>query len=159
MPLKPLGKPPYLLPDEIENDDLLEIVDKPYIVPAEKTKWGKERGKAQVKILRNDMVRTWSLNNSTWDRLIQDFGEDPEQWVHKKVKVKKELRNISGVDKEVMFGRPYQEPQQKLEPPVPEATPKPSSLKVKNDLLEKISQLSPEYKAQLLQILLNEETP
>ena len=31
-----------------------------------------------------------------------------------KVKIKKEVRNISGVDRTVLFGSPYDEPQQKL---------------------------------------------
>lgn len=116
MPLKPLGKPPYLLPDEVEQDDVVEIIDKPYIVPAEKSKWGKERGKAQVKILRNNNIRTWTMNNTTWDRLIGAFGEDPDLWLNKKVKIRKEVRNVSGVDKDVLFGAPHHEPQQKLDP-------------------------------------------
>lgn len=150
MPLKPLGKPPYLLPDEIEQDDIVEIVEKPYIVPAEKTKWGKERGKAQVQIIRTGEMRTWTMNNTTWDQLIAAFGEDPEQWLHKKVKIRKETRNVSGVDKEVLYGKPYREPQQKLEQ---QSSPEPSKPLVKNELLESIAKLSPEYKQQLLEIL------
>ena len=157
MPLKPLGKPPYLLPDEIEQDDIVEIIEKPYIVPAEKTKWGKERGKAQVKIIRNGNVRTWTMNNTTWDRLIADFGEDPDQWLHKKVKIKKEVRNVSGVDKEVLYGKPYYEPQQKIDVPAAPAKPKPEKPLVKNDLIETIKALSPEYKQQLLEILQKKE--
>src|SRR3989337_237023 len=99
MPLKTLGKPPYLLPNEIEQDDVLEIIEKPYIVPAEKTKWGKERGKAVIKIIRNGIIRTWTMNNTTWDKLIQVFGEDPGFWLNKKVQINKEVRNISGVAK------------------------------------------------------------
>ena len=152
MPLKPLGKPPYLLPDEIENSDIVEIVEKPYIVPAEKTKWGKERGKAQVKIIRTGEVRTWTMNNTTWDKLIQAFGEDPDQWLHKKVQIRKEMRNVSGVDKPVLYGKPYCEPQQQLETQNQSTTQTPKPL-VKNDLLEAISKLSPEYKQQLLEIL------
>jgi len=121
MPLKPLGRPPYLLPQEIEQDDVVEIIEKPWIVPAEKTKWGKERGKAVVKVLRTGLIRTWTMNNTTWDKLIQAFGEDPGFWLNKKVQVKKEIRNVSGVDKEVLFGKPYHEPQQKLSPNSPES--------------------------------------
>jgi len=114
MPLKTLGKPPYLLPGEIEQDDIVEIVEQPYIVPAEKSKWQKERGKAVVKILRSGLIRTWTMNNTTWDKLVQAFGEDPGFWLGKKVQIKKEVRNVSGVDKEVLFGKPYREPQQQL---------------------------------------------
>jgi len=105
-----------LLPDEIEQDDLVEIIEKPYIVPAEKTKWQKARGKAVVKVLRTGAIRTWTMNNTTWDLLVKAFGEDEGLWLNKKVQVKKEIRNISGVDKEVLFGKPYKEPQQQLKP-------------------------------------------
>jgi len=121
MPLKPLGRPPYLLPTEIEQDDVVEIIEKPWIVPAEKTKWGKERGKAVVKVLRTSLIRTWTMNNTTWDKLIQAFGEDPDFWLNKKVLIKKEIRNVSGVDKEVLFGKPHHEPQQKLGSNSPES--------------------------------------
>jgi len=116
MALKRLGKPPYLIPEEVEQDDLLEIIDRPYVVPAEKSKWGRERGKAQVKILRTGEIRTWSLNTSTWDLLLDAFSEDPGMWLNKKVQVRKEMRNVNGVDKTVLFGKPYHEPQQQLNP-------------------------------------------
>ena len=145
MPLKPLGRPPYLLPDEIEQDDVVEIIEKPYIVPAEKTKWGKERGKAQIKILRNGQVRTWTMNNTTWDKLIQAFGENPDYWMNKKVQIKKEIRNISGVDKEVLFGKPYKEPQKKLDTS-PEDT----------ELIARVKKLPPEAKETLLEALKEE---
>lgn len=116
MPLKPLGMPPYLLADEVEQDDIVEIVEKPYIVPADKTKWGRERGKAVVKLARTGALRTWTMNVTTWDKLLETFGEDPGQWLNKKVQIKKETRNVNGVDKTVLFGRPYHEPQQELKP-------------------------------------------
>lgn len=117
MPLKKLGAPPYLLPDEVENNDLLEIIDRPYVVPAEKTKWGKERGKVTVQLVRTGDIRRWTLNATTWDRLIDAFGEDPDHWLNKKVKIKKEERTISGVAKTVLFGVAYKEPQQNLDQP------------------------------------------
>jgi len=125
MPLKKLGRPQYLIASEIENDDVLEIIEKPWVVPAEKTKWGRDRGKTVVKVLRNGLVRTWSLNNTTWDKLVEEFGDDPGLWLNKKVVVKKELRTISGVEKELLFGKPYHEPQQQLPSEPSAAAPKP----------------------------------
>jgi hypothetical protein len=141
MPLKKLGAPPYLLPDEVENNDLLEVVDKPFIVPAEKTKWGRERGKCTVRILRTGEVRRWTLNATTWDRLIDAFGEDAELWIGKKIKVKKESRSISGVAKSVLFGVAYREPQQTLSEPKPQAS---ASSKLT---------LTPEQKIELTQLI------
>jgi hypothetical protein len=140
MPLKKLGAPPYLLPDEVENNDLVEVVDKPFIVPAEKTKWGRERGKCTVRILRTGEVRRWTLNATTWDRLIDAFGEDADLWIGKKIKIKKESRSISGVAKSVLFGVAYREPQQKLDPQAS------ASSKVKLTL-------TPEQKAELTQLI------
>lgn len=150
MPLKPLGKPPYLLPQEIEQDDIVEIIEKPYIVPADKTKWGKERGKAVIKIIRNDLLRTWTMNNTTFDRLLQAFGEDPGFWLSKKVQIRKEIRNVSGVDKEVLFGKPYKEPQQQLSSDPEPSAPKPQ---VDNTLAQEIAKMTPEEKQRLLEML------
>ncbi len=161
MPLKPLGRPAYLLPIEIEQDDVVEIIEKPWIVEAEKTKFGKERGKTVVKILRTGAIRTWTMNNTTWDKLIQAFGEDPGQWLNKKVQIKKEVRNVSGVDKDVLFGRPYCEPQQQLgsepsfnpnlhgaKPLVQTAAPT-----VEEALSLQLGKMSPEEKQRLLEML------
>ena len=145
MPLKPLGRPAYLLPTEIEQDDVVEIIEKPWIVEAEKTKFGKERGKTVIKILRTGAIRTWTMNNTTWDKLIQAFGEDPGQWLNKKVQIKKEVRNVSGVDKDVLFGRPYREPQQQLDPQVPED--------VDAQVLTRVKAMTPEQKAALMKDL------
>jgi len=144
MPLKPLGRPPYLLPDEVENDDVLEIIEKPYIVPAEKTKWGKERGKAVVKVLRTGTIRTWTMNNTTWDKLIQAYGEDAGQWLNKKVQIRKEARNVNGVDKTVLYGKPYHEPQQQLDP---------QPLSLDAETLAKLKALAPDEKQALLKAL------
>ena len=148
MPLKPLGRPAYLLPTEIEQDDVVEIVEKPWIVEAEKTKFGKERGKAIIKILRTGAIRTWTMNNTTWDKLIQAFGEDPGQWLNKKVQIKKEVRNVSGVDKEVLFGRPYHEPQQQFP-----AEPFNPNLYGAKPLPIDVAKLTPEQKQALLKAL------
>lgn len=145
MPLKPLGKPFYLLPDEVQQDDVLEILDKPYIVPAEMTKWNKERAKVQVKIIRTEAIRTWNMNNTTFDKLLIAFGEDPGLWLGKKVQVKKETRNINGVDKVVLFGKPYVQPQQQLGT---ELTT--SNMGLANALVQQIRQLTPEEKQYLL---------
>lgn len=149
MPLKPLGRPFYLLPDEVQQDDVLEIMDKPYIVPAEMTKWNKERAKVQVKIIRTELIRTWNMNNTTFDKLLDAFGEDPGLWLGKKVQVKKETRNINGVDKVVLFGKPYVQPQQQLSSE--QTAPAPAN--VDEALMQQIKQLAPEEKQRLLQSL------
>ena len=145
MPLKPLGMPPYLLANEVEQDDIVEIVEKPYIVAADKTKWGRERGKAVVKLASTGAIRTWTMNVTTWDKLLETFGEEPGQWLNKKVQIKKEVRNVSGVDKEVLFGKPHREPQQQFP-----AEPFNPNLYGAKPLPIDVTKLTPEQKAALL---------
>jgi len=117
MPLKTLGKPPYLLPKDVANDDLVEIVEKPYMLEAEETKWKKPKGVVTVQ-LPNKNIRRWFTNVTTWDALVRAYGEDEAIWVGKKIKVRKETRTISGEEKEVLFGKPYMEPQQQIGAPI-----------------------------------------
>jgi len=143
VPLEKLGAPPFLVAAELENDDLLEIVSEPYIVSAEKSKFGRRRGRARVKIVRTGEERRWTMNYTTWDRLVDAFGTNEAMWIGKKVKVRKEVQNVSGVDKDVIFGFPYKEPQQALDD-------KPLA---ETEIADKIKGLTPESKKALLQTL------
>lgn len=44
-----MGKPPFLTPHQVQNDDLLEVVEEPYVKAAEDSKFGRERGYAAVR--------------------------------------------------------------------------------------------------------------
>lgn len=147
MPLEKLGAPPFLTPEDVENNDLLEIVSEPYIVSAEKSKFGRRRGRANVRILRTGEECRWTMNTTTWDRLVDGFGTDAKLWIGKKVKVRKETRNVSGVDKEVVFGKPYKEPQQSLESK-PSASPS-----IEQRIADKLSVLDVNAKKALLETL------
>lgn len=108
-----LVRPPFISPNEVENDMLLTVVREPYIVPAEKTRWGNARGRVVVQ-LPNSEQRRWTMNTTTWDRLIDDFGAEPSAWLNKKIRVKKEQQTVTGELKTVVYGLPYHEPQQPL---------------------------------------------
>lgn len=105
MALRKLSQDPYLNVDEVESGVELTVVGKPYIVPAEETKWGKPRGRAVVK-LPNGERRTWTMNNTTWDRCVSVFGVDPEKWVGKKVKLDVQMMSVRGEPRKVLFGVP-----------------------------------------------------
>ena len=113
MTLKKLGKPPYLRAEEVKDGDVVEIVEEPYIVPAEQTKWGRSRGQAIVK-LTNRELRTWPMNTTTWDCLFNAFGSVASKWIGKRVVINRVTQNISGKNRLVLFGEPYSDPQQTL---------------------------------------------
>lgn len=113
MPLKKLGAPPFVSVNEVENDDVVTVVSEPYIVSAEKTKWGKARGRVTVKLPEGEL-RRWTMNTTTWDRLVDAFGTEPSAWLNKKIKIRKEQQTVTGELKTVMYGLPYREPQQSI---------------------------------------------
>jgi len=117
MPVKRLGKPPFLGVNEVNDGDVLVIVEPPYLVDSEHSKWGKERYRVVVKKPDDKEfgLRTWTLNSTTSNRLLDAFGEDEKQWVGKKIRVRKHEEYILGKQKFVLYGEPYKEPQQSLE--------------------------------------------
>lgn len=114
MKLQRLGKPAYLKPHHVQQDDLVEIMEEPYVQSEEESKFGRARGYAVVRLIRTGDTYTWGMNTTTWDRLIDAFGEDGILWKGKKVKVKLENQIVRGEGKEIIFGRPYLEPQKSL---------------------------------------------
>lgn len=109
-----MGKPPYLKPHFVQDGDVLQITGEPYVKSEEESKFGRQRGYAAVRLIRTGEEYTWGMNSTTWDRLIDGFGEDSALWVNKKVKVKLDRQMIRGEDKQIIYGMPYLEPQKNL---------------------------------------------
>ena len=146
-----MGKPPFLRPHHVNNDDVLEIVEEPYVRSAEESKFGRMRGYVVVRLIRTGDLYTWGLNSTTWDRLIDAFGDESSQWKGKRVKIKKMTQVVRGESKEVIFGVPYKEPQQKLQlQQQQQQQPLDSEIL---EILEKVKRLSAEQRKALLEAL------
>jgi hypothetical protein len=113
--LKRMSKQPFLKPHHVVEDDLLEILDEPWTQSAEESKFGRERGYVTVRLIRTGETFTWGLNGTTWDRLIDAFGEDGGLWKGKRVKMRLETQTIRGEPKQIMYGVAYVEPQRCLD--------------------------------------------
>ena len=142
-----MSKPPYLKPQHVKQDDLVEIVEEPYVRSAEESRFERPRGYAVVRLLRTGELYTWGFNGTTWDRLLEAFGDDDALWKGKRVKVKVETQTVRGEQKQVIFGVPYNEPQQKL--PVDQQLGSP----LEADLMAKVKALPLEQKKALLEAL------
>lgn len=142
-----MSKPPYLKPQHVRQDDVVEIVEEPYVRSAEESRFEKPRGYAVVRLLRTGELYTWGFNSTTWDRLIDAFGDDSALWKGKKVKVKIEMQTVRGEEKQIIFGVPYREPQQKLSVDQQPESP------LDADLMAKVKTLPLEQKKALLEAL------
>ena len=125
----------------------MEIVDEPYVRSAEESRFEKPRGYAVVRLLRTSELFTWGFNSITWNRLLDAFGDDSALWKGKKVKIKIETQTVRGEQRQVIFGVPYREPQQKL--PVNQQMENP----LEADLMAKVKALPLEQKKALLEAL------
>jgi hypothetical protein len=103
------GKDPYLTAQHVEDDDLAEIVEAPYIMDAEKSKFGKERTIVTVQLKRTDETYRWGLNNTSNDRLVEAFGGDGDLWLGKTVKIAKRTENVRGQDRSVLYAIPLEQ--------------------------------------------------
>jgi hypothetical protein len=145
-----LSKPPYLKPHHVRHDDLVEIVEEPYVRSAEESRFERPRGYAVVKLLRTGELYTWGFNGTTWDRLLDAFGDDGALWRGKRVKVRVETQTVRGEQKSVIFGVPYNEPQQKLQV-------KPDN-PLDAEIVAKVKSLPAEQKKALLEALSESQT-
>jgi hypothetical protein len=109
-----MGKPSFLKPHHVQQGDLFEIVEEPYVQAAEDSKFGRVRGYAVARLVRTGELFTCGFNTTTWDRLLSAFGEDSGLWVSKRFTIVLETQTIRGEQKQVMFGKPYVDPQKPL---------------------------------------------
>ena len=100
------GKAAFLRPSDVENDDIVTIIEEPYIQKAEDSKFEKERTIVPVVVKRTGAVLRWGLNTTTNDRCVDKFGEDAALWKGKEIKVQKRVENVMGQDKPVVYGLP-----------------------------------------------------
>lgn len=100
------GKPAFIRGQHVSDGDLATIIEPPYIVDAEKSKFGKERTVVTIKLKRTGDIYRWSLNTTTNDRLVDRFGEDGGMWQGKEIKIQKRVENVRGEDKDVLYAVP-----------------------------------------------------
>ena len=105
--LKRLGKPPFLTAKHLKQSDILEIVNEPYVQSAKQSKFDRERGCAEVILLRTGEVYTYCMNTTTWDTLIDGFGDDSSSWIGKKIIIRLETQTVRGELRQVIYGSPH----------------------------------------------------
>lgn len=146
MPLKRLGKPPFLRPGDVVDDDLVEIVGDPYIRHSER--WHRDRGYVPVKLLRTGEVYTLPLNATSWDRCLDAWGDQEGLWVGRRAKLKLMDQLVRGEQRKVMYVVPLVE-----QLPTPVSPPRHT---LEEDIAAWVAKLPPEAKKALLEALKEE---
>jgi hypothetical protein len=148
--MKKLGKN-YIKPVEVETGDILQIIAKPILRTLDKdTKKQRERYEIELQGIKTfNLDKKWRIatfNTTSSDACLDAFGDNPDDWVNRMVKVEKKLENVMGDQKEVLYFHPYLNPQVEL--PKPEPTVKPATLRTVD-----LTQCTPEQQAAIQEIM------
>lgn len=101
MGLHKLGAGQFLTSDDVEDGMVVTVVDKPYF---KKGKFRDEQPVIPVRLPDGEQ-KLWSCNVTTWDRLFDVFGEDPEDYLGAQVEIMVREENVRGSMKKVMYGK------------------------------------------------------
>jgi hypothetical protein len=112
MKLKKLGNQ-YLRADDITDGEIVTVTASPRYIDKTESKFGKEQYVVPVE-LGNGETKGWTANQTSWNRLVDAFGDEDDDWVGKKIMFRVKEQIVSGQDKKVLYGYAYAEPQQRL---------------------------------------------
>lgn len=95
----------FLQAEDVNDGDIVTIVKHPETIPAEQTRYGRERHVVTV-ALPNKTEKRWGLNQTSYRTLYKAFGDEGDQWIDKQVKVVKNRENVRGETRYVLYVEP-----------------------------------------------------
>jgi hypothetical protein len=95
----------FLRPDHVKTGDVLEFVSEGEYVPKEESQFGRDLFQIDVR-LPDGTVKTWTMNLTTRNRMVEAYGDDTKNWVGKKVRVEVANQNVRGTMRKVIYGFP-----------------------------------------------------
>jgi len=116
MPKLPEPASKFLRAEDVNDGDTVQITAHPETIPAEDSKYGKERHVIPV-ALPDGTEKRWGLNLTSYRSLYEAFGDEGDQWIGKQVKVVKNREKVRGETRYVLYAEPFKEPQRSLEQP------------------------------------------
>jgi len=99
----------FLRPDDVKDNDVLEILGPGEWVSAKDSGLSKDVFRMPVK-LPDGTEKLWTVNTTTIRNLTQAYGDETEAWVGKKVRVEvKRNVPVRGVLRDIIYGYPVLE--------------------------------------------------
>lgn len=106
----------YLQVDDVNDKDVVSIIGHPETIPAEETKYGKERHVIPI-CLPDKTEKRWGLNLTSYRALYKTYGDEGDNWIGKRVTITKNREKVRGETRYVLYAEPYVDPQQPLPTP------------------------------------------
>ena len=105
MPKLPEPASKFLRPEDVDDGDTVKIVDHVETIPAEDSKYGRERHVVPV-TLADGTEKRWGLNLTSYRALYDAFGDESDNWIGKQVKVVKNREKVRGETRYVLYAEP-----------------------------------------------------
>lgn len=104
MTVKKLGSI-FLKPSEVEDGDIFLVTGTPKLVESNfSDKNGKPRMNYQIEVkMPNGTDRSVTLNHTSSDVLLLEFGTDETSWLNRKIAAKKMNQKLRGTDTVVLY--------------------------------------------------------
>lgn len=96
-------KDPFLSIDYAKDGEIGTIIKSPDILPAEKSRFGKEQTILPIKLKRDNKTYRLALNATSNDRLVRAFGANGDLWIGQDILIQKRTLTIDGKQKDVLF--------------------------------------------------------
>jgi hypothetical protein len=98
----------FLRIEDVKDGDVAEIVSEVRVRPAEESKFKKQSFLVDVRLPGGE-VKTWTMNMTTFKRLIEAYGDDVPPfrgWMGKKVRLTVQPVTVAGETRLAIFGFP-----------------------------------------------------
>lgn len=102
----------YLHADAVETGEVIEITRKARYISSEESTFGRAYLEIPVR-LANGKSKIWTPNKTTLKRMAKVFGDDADTWIGQKVRLEIVKQNVRGEMRDVIYGKPVTEPDQK----------------------------------------------
>lgn len=97
----------FLVARDVRRNDVVEVLSSIDIISEDKSQFGRKQYQMQVQ--HDGREKTWTVNYTTLDRLIQEWGKESAEWVGKSIQLYTEVMEIRGKPTLALFGNPVSE--------------------------------------------------
>jgi len=98
-----LGQANFLTALDVGKGKTVEIVEAPSLVDSQ---FGGKRCRISIKFSGEKEPKPWTMNNTTYRRLVVAFGTKPQKWVGRKVHLTVREVVVRGEVRKAVYGEP-----------------------------------------------------
>lgn len=112
----------YLTGDDLNDGDIVTIVKEPVFRSKEETGFRSDTYMLEVQLPAGEII-LWTPNKTSFNELLDTFGDESSNWVGKKVLCNVQVQTVMGQKRAVIYGHPVKDTTEKPATPTPIEVP------------------------------------